>query len=168
MAAGCFCIIVISFLCPHTRTAMIHWCAHIHTQKCHLPACVCCVSVLLASATWVFKEKQPSSLHRELVPPHLLQGKLLVLLRITMAPCPRFSSQLSSVERCTNMYSLSRNTPSFHMGIPLLQWLMCCHCLRWEYWQIWCSQKSDILQELNKVNCTYQKGSIYPIWFSLR
>lgn len=65
------------------------------------------------------------ALHTELLPPNWLWGKFLVLLRVTIGSCPRFSIQLFSSHGCMCTDSLSRNTPSFHMGMPRLHWLMC-------------------------------------------
>lgn len=134
-----------------------------------IPRLVFAVSLFCLPQQREFSRGHSPALSTENLSPPLsgCEANFLFLLCSTMAPCPRFSSQLRSAKGCTYAHGLSRNTPSFHMGIPRLQWLMCCRCVRWEYGQIWCSQKSDILQQLNKVNCKNQKGSLYPIWFSL-
>lgn len=102
-----------------------------HTHKytqCSVSSLSFCLPYLcspcLSNGTYQGKPVQ-RALHRELLPPYWLWGKFLVLLHITKASCPPFSTQLFCSHGCMYTDSLSRNTPSFHMGMPRLQWLMC-------------------------------------------
>lgn len=133
-----------------------------------IPRLVFAVSLFCLPQQREFSRRHSPALSTENLSPHSgCEANFLLLLCITMAPCPRFFQPASLGRR---MHVRARSEQKYSLlphGNPSVTVTNVLSVRALGIRTNMVQSKSDILQQLNKVNCKNQKGSLYRIWFSL-